>query len=223
MRHLIHLIERRFTMTLEFSVAYFIAVFIFSITPGPGVFALIAKAIKEGAHSCIGLSLGMTLSDIAYLLLVVMGLAYIANEYALIFDLIRYFGSAYLFFLAIKIGFAKVEVRTDDLQKIEANVSSSKGFFIGFGEGLLISATNPKVMLFYLAFLPTFVDLTTLTSAGVALVIILNFSALMAGLLLVAYGAGKASQVFSQHNAVRRLNQLTAVLMAAAGFLVLTH
>jgi arginine exporter protein ArgO len=54
-------------------------------------------------------------------------------------------------------------------------------------------------------------------------VIILNFSALMAGLLLVAYGAGKASQVFSQHNAVRRLNQLTAVLMAAAGFLVLTH
>jgi threonine/homoserine/homoserine lactone efflux protein len=78
-------------------------------------------------------------------------------------------------------------------------------------------------MLFYLAFLPTFVDLTTLNSAGVALVIILNFSALMAGLLLVAYGAGKASQVFSQHNAVRRLNQLTAVLMAAAGFLVLTH
>ena len=72
-------------MTVEFSLAYFVAVFVFSITPGPGVFALIAKALKQGGNACWGLAIGMTMSDIVYLLLVVWGLAYIANEYQLIF------------------------------------------------------------------------------------------------------------------------------------------
>lgn len=58
-------------MTVEFSLAYFVAVFVFLITPGPGVFALIAKALKQGGNACWGLAIGMTMSDIIYLLLVV--------------------------------------------------------------------------------------------------------------------------------------------------------
>ena len=87
-------------MTVEFCLAYFVAVFIFSITPGPAVFALIAKALKEGGHACWGLAIGMTTSDIVYLLLVVWGLAYIAHQYQIIFSLIRWCGASYLFYLA---------------------------------------------------------------------------------------------------------------------------
>ena len=94
---------------------------------------------------------------------------------------------------------------------------------LSFAEGMLISATNPKVMLFYIAFLPTFVDLTLLTTQGVVLVVGLNFIALMLGLLLIAYSASKARKLFSQNSAVKRLNQVIAGLMATAGLLILTR
>jgi len=207
-------------MTLEFSLAYFVAVFIFSITPGPGVFALIAKALKNGGHGCWGLALGMTVSDIVYLLLVVWGLAYLASEYQIIFTLIRWCGAAYLFYLSWQVWHAPTDLNTVNLAPIR---NKAAGFVLSFAEGMLISATNPKVMLFYIAFLPTFVDLTLLTTEDVILVVGLNFIALMLGLLLIAYSASKARKLFSQNSAVKRLNQVTAGLMATAGLLILTR
>jgi threonine/homoserine/homoserine lactone efflux protein len=207
-------------MTLEFSLAYFVAVFIFSITPGPGVFALIAKALKQGGNACWGLALGMTMSDIVYLLLVVYGLAYIANEYQVIFTIIRWFGAAYLFYLAWQVWHAPIELTT---ALVVPTRSKGASFLLSYAEGMLISGTNPKVMLFYIAFLPTFIDLTVLTSEGVVLVVILNFIALMLGLTLIAYSASKARKLFSEHKAVKRLNRITAGLMGSAGLLILTR
>ena len=207
-------------MTLEFSLAYFVVVFLFSITPGPGVFALIAKALKQGGYACWGLALGMTMSDIVYLLLVVWGLAYIANEYQLIFTLIRWGGASYLFFLAWQVWHAPIE-----LNEAAETVTRSMGanFILSYAEGMLISATNPKVMLFYIAFLPTFIDLTRLTSQGVVLVVGLNFIALMMGLMLIAFSASKARKLLSQQKSVQHLNRITAGLMATAGLLILTR
>ncbi len=88
---------------------------------------------------------------------------------------------------------------------------------------MLISATNPKVMLFYIVFIPTFVDLSVLTQSGLAWVVGLNFVALMLGLMLIAYSASKARRLFSQAHTVRRLNRITAGLMGAAGLLILTR
>jgi len=207
-------------MTLEFSLAYFVAVFIFSITPGPGVFALIAKALKQGGSACWGLALGMTISDIVYLLLVVFGLAYIANEYQVVFTIIRWCGAAYLFYLAWQVWHAPVELNT---AVVAPTRSKSASFVMSYAEGMLISGTNPKVMLFYIAFLPTFIDLTVLTTKGVVLVVGLNFVALMLGLMLIALSASKARKIFSQHTAVKRLNRVTAGLMGSAGLLILTR
>ncbi|MCO4837468.1 MAG: LysE family translocator [Oceanospirillaceae bacterium] len=209
-------------MTLEFSLAYFVAVFIFSITPGPGVFALIARALKQGGHSCWGLALGMTMSDIAYLLLVVWGLAYIANEYVVIFTVIRWCGAAYLLYLAWCIWHAPIDAN-DPAGGVSTQSHKGVGFILGYAQGMLISATNPKVMLFYIAFLPTFVDLTLLTTESAVILVGLNFIALMIGLMLIAYSASKARTLFSQHKSVQRLNRTTAGLMATAGLLILTR
>ena len=128
-------------MTLEFSLAYFVAVFIFSITPGPGVFALIAKALKNGGHGCWGLALGMTVSDIVYLLLVVWGLAYIASEYQIIFTLIRWCGAAYLFYLSWQVWHAPIDLSIVDLTPIR---NKAAGFMLSFAEGMLIFSYQPQ-------------------------------------------------------------------------------
>ncbi|HIG36167.1 MAG TPA: LysE family translocator [Oceanospirillaceae bacterium] len=207
-------------MTFEFALAYFVAVFIFSITPGPGIFALIARALKQGSRACWGLALGMTMSDIIYLLLVVWGLAYIANQYQVVFLLIRWGGAAYLFYLAWHMWRAPIEL---DTSPSEAPRSRRANFLVSYAEGMLISGTNPKVMLFYIAFLPTFIDLTQLTNEGIILVVSLNFVALMLGLMLVAYGASRARKLFRQPKSVKVMNRITAVLMSSAGAVILSR
>ena len=56
-------------MTIESSLSFLLAIFIFGITPGPGVFAILARAMVSGARSCFFLALGMVVSNIIYLIL----------------------------------------------------------------------------------------------------------------------------------------------------------
>ena len=86
-------------MSLESAISFFIAIFIFGITPGPGTFALLGKALSSGVKECFPLALGMTISDIAYLILATFGLAAIAESYSGLFLAIRFIGAAYLIYL----------------------------------------------------------------------------------------------------------------------------
>ena len=86
-----------------------------------------------------------------------------------------------------------------------------------FTQGFLISASNPKVILFYISFLPTFVDLTVLQAQDIVLVSILTCAALMAGLMLIAFGASRMANVLKTPVAHQRLNQSAGGIMIAAG------
>ncbi|WP_340638742.1 LysE family translocator [Vreelandella lionensis] len=83
-------------MTIESALTYFLAIFVFAVTPGPGIFALLAKGMSAGTRPCIPLALGMTVSDVIYLLLAFDGLAALAENWGEAFTLLRYAGAAYL-------------------------------------------------------------------------------------------------------------------------------
>lgn len=89
-------------MTLEGAITFTIAIFIFVITPGPGVFAILARAVVTGWRDCVIITAGMVASDLIYLTLACFGLATIAENYAGLFTAIRYIGAAYLVFLGYK-------------------------------------------------------------------------------------------------------------------------
>ena len=84
-------------------------------------------------------------------------------------------------------------------------------------QGFLISASNPKVILFYIAFLPTFMDLTVLTSQDIALAAGLTLVALMAGLMMVASFASRAARMLRTPAAVKKLNRGAGGIMMGAG------
>ncbi len=90
-------------MTFESAVTYLLAIFLFAITPGPGVFALIATGMNAGFRRCISLTVGMTLSDVLYLLLATFGLATLAEHWGEVFGVIRVLGALYLFYLGWKL------------------------------------------------------------------------------------------------------------------------
>lgn len=203
-------------MSIEAAVSFSIAIFIFAITPGPGTFALLAKALSNGAWSCFTMALGMTISDIVYLILATLGLATIAENYSVLFTVIRYVGAAYLFYLGYKMWSAEVDIEFKQNGRFQ-----SKSWVSGFIQGFLISASNPKVILFYIAFLPTFIDLTVLDQSAIVLVSLLTLLSLMAGLMLVAIGASSVRKFLKSHKAIQRLNQTAGSIMIGAGlFLV---
>jgi len=202
-------------MSLEIAVTFFFAIFIFAITPGPGTFALLARAISSGSVACISMIFGIVFSDLIYLILSIFGLSSIAENYGTLFTMIRFAGAAYLFYLGWKMWTAEVDTN------FESGKQSKRGWIGGFIQGFLISASNPKVILFYIAFLPTFIDLTKLEKNDIFLVTGLTFLGLVAGLMLVAVGASSVRAYLKSKKAVRRLNRTAGGIMIGAGaFLV---
>lgn len=207
-------------MTVESALTYFLAIFVFAVTPGPGIFALLAKGVASGARSCIPLALGMTVSDVIYLLLAFYGLAALAEHWGDAFTLLRYAGAIYLFYLGWKMWTAEVSPQTLDALPVSRGAwrrDAAKSFLQGF----MISASNPKVILFYIAFLPTFIDLTALDRSDMVLAVGLTLVGLMMGLMLVASCASSARHFFQSERAQKGTNRTAGSLMFAAGaFLV---
>ncbi len=203
-------------MSLESALTFFIAIFIFGITPGPGVFALLSRALGSGSRGCFMMALGMAVSDMIYLILACFGLATLAENWSGLFTVIRYAGAAYLLYLAWRLWTAPVTPLT--LPTAPARVV---GQMLSFLQGFLISASNPKVIVFYIAFLPTFMDLTRLTAVDVAIAAALTVAALMPGLMLIVHGAATARARLQSATALRRLNRVAGGIMGGAGlFLV---
>ncbi|MEB8431362.1 LysE family translocator [Cocleimonas sp. KMM 6892] len=204
-------------MSLEAAITFTLAIFIFGITPGPGIFAILARALNSGAKSCIPLSLGMSVSDVIYLILATFGLAAIAENYGGLFTAIRFIGAAYLMYLGWKMWTTKVDV------EIQKNKVSRSSWLSSFVQGFLISASNPKVILFYIAFLPTFMDLTKLSTSDIVLVSGLTLLALMVGLMLVAVMASSVRKYLKSQKALKRLNKTAGSIMIGAGLFLVSR
>jgi len=198
-------------MSWESAVSFFIAILIFGVTPGPGVFAIMARALMSGAGSCFYLALGMTISDILYLIAACIGLAALATHWSEVFTVIRIVGAAYLLYLGWKMWNAPLNL------DVEEGKPSTSDNSLSFLQGFLISASNPKVILFYIAFLPTFMDLSALTKGDIALAAVLTLIALMIGLMGIAMFAAKARKFFKSELSVKRLNKSAGSIMVAAG------
>ncbi len=195
-------------MTPESAIIFFITIIIFSITPGPGVFAILAKSMTEGVRPCISLALGMAVSDVVYLVLACYGLSAIAEQWGSVFTLIRIAGAIYLVYLGWKMWHNRARY-------IERDAGNKK--MAAFVTGFLISASNPKVILFYIAFLPSFMDLSSLSANDIVLVSMITFSGLMIGLMSIAVSAAWARRFFRSEKAMTGLNRVAGSIMISAG------
>jgi threonine/homoserine/homoserine lactone efflux protein len=198
-------------MSFETALTFFIALFIFAITPGPGVFAVLARALSSGAIACFPLVTGIIISDVVYLVMATLGLGAIAEHWNTAFTVIRFIGAAYLFYLGWKMWTATTPLLESSAQAFPISWLS------GFTQGFLVSVSNPKVILFYIAFLPTFMDLSVLTSADIVVASCLTFVALMMGLMLIAFSANSARQRFQSERGMKYLNCTAGGIMMGAG------
>ena len=201
-------------MTLLNILAFAGAMFLLAITPGPGVFATISRALASGFSNAAFVVFGIILGDIIFLLSAIFGLSAIAFVLGDLFIIVKYIGGLYLLFLGYKILTSK-EKQTD-LKSVE-ELSVKKNFITG----LLITLSNPKVILFYLGFLPTFVNLHTLNTLDIAIIVLITILVIACVLLFYAYSASSAKTMFKSEKSKKKMNILAgSVMMTAGGALI---
>ena len=190
---------------LAFTVAYSIAVFV----PGPGVAAVVARALGGGFRAAFPMVLGILVGDLVYLVFAVFGLAAVAHYFSAVFIVVRFAGAAYLLYIAWTFWTAKPGAE-HLAPKAEQHWSGT------FLAGVSLTLGNPKTIIFYLALLPTVVPLDQITPLAFA-----ELTAIVIVVLMVigcgyAFLASRAREFFRSPKALRRLNRGAAAIMAAA-------
>jgi threonine/homoserine/homoserine lactone efflux protein len=197
-------------MELAGLILFSSALFVAAASPGPGIAAIVARVLGRGSKEAIPFSIGIALGDVVWLTFAVLGLATLAQAFHEIFLVVKYAGAAYLLYLAYKIWTAPVVARD-----VEAQAGTEHPAKLLFG-GLALTLGNPKTIVFYLALLPTILDLTRITVLGYAELVGATLS--VVGVVFAGYIvlAARARQLFATPMAIRILNRTTGALLAGA-------
>ncbi|NTU45534.1 MAG: LysE family translocator [Chlorobiaceae bacterium] len=132
-------------------LAFFSTAIILALSPGPDNLFVMAQAVQNGRKAGVFVTFGLATGLVGHTVAVALGLAALVNSSALAFTLLKYIGAAYLIYLAwqaFRAGGSTAEKR--DVPHF------SKGEL--YRRGIVMNLTNPKVSLFFMAFLPQFVD-----------------------------------------------------------------
>lgn len=194
-------------MTLAALIAYSGALFIAAAIPGPGVTALVARALGSGFRETFFMGLGIVLGDMIYLTAVVLGLALIAQTFTTVFLVVKFAGVLYLGYIAWKLWTAGLLP-----EDIKAKPSTSAA--MSFLSGLLVTLGNPKTMLFYVALMPTLIDIADIGPRDYGLLLAATFLVLLAVLVPYMLLAARARLLLKQRKALQALNRVAASVLA---------
>jgi homoserine/homoserine lactone efflux protein len=137
-------------MSLEIWLAYLIACVVVAIVPGPTVTLIVANSLTHGTRAGLLNIAGTQLALALMIGILVVGLASIIETMGWWFDWVRLAGAAYLVWLGCKL------LRSSGALDRPGQVPAPRGGF--FLQGFLVMLSNPKVLLFFGAFIPQFVD-----------------------------------------------------------------
>ncbi|MGN6157193.1 MAG: LysE family translocator [Devosia sp.] len=196
---------------LAFTIAYVVAV----LVPGPGVAAIVARALGGGFWSAVPMVVGILLGDLVYLAFALFGLAAIATYFGPVFVVIRWAGALYLLYIAWKFWTAKPGAEQLGPKRGESKLRT-------FASGFALTMGNPKTIVFYLALLPTVVPLdrpiTALGATELTTIVVVVLLAIGSGYAALA---ALARELFTSAKAIRRMNKTAGAIMAgAAAFVV---
>ncbi|MCJ2133913.1 LysE family translocator [Methylobacterium sp. J-026] len=196
-------------MTLAGFLTYALALGVAAAVPGPGVVALIARALGSGFRAAMAFSAGLILGDLTFLSAAVFGLALIAETLGEVFIVVRLCAGLYLTYLAVRLW--RSAGQTD---RVEGGPADRP--LASFVAGLTITLANPKTIVFYLAVLPTLVDLRAVTPGDYASLVGLTASVLVLVMTPYAALAARARDSLRKPRFRTRLNRSAAAIMAGA-------
>ena len=195
-------------MGIEFLVTSLIVI----VSPGTGVLYTLAAGLSRGSRASIVAAFGCTLGIVPHMAAAIMGLAALLHTSALAFQTLKYLGVAYLLYMAWH------TLREQGALRVEENVSARSDLQVTI-TAILINILNPKLSIFFLAFLPQFVSADEPHPLSRMLVLSLVFM-LLTFVVFVGYGlfaAAVRTHVISRPRVVTWLRRSFAAAFALLG------
>jgi len=200
-------------VTLSTLLVFAGALLLVAGSPGPSVAAMVARVLTRGLRSVLPFLAAMWVGEAIWLTLAVTGLAGIAQTFHVAFLVLKYVGVAYLLYLAWGMWTASADPGTDSLP-------TRQGGWSMFGAGMTVTLGNPKIMAFYLALLPTIVDVGGIGPSaylGMLATMLVVLAAVDLGWALLA---AKGRSLLRNRRAVRVANRASASVMVGAALVV---
>jgi threonine/homoserine/homoserine lactone efflux protein len=121
------------------------------LIPGPNHLFIVTRSIAQGRRAGLASAFGVETGTLVHISAAAAGLSALIASSALAFDVVKYLGAAYLIYLGVR------ALRADNTPRLEGPVSPRQTRRL-YLDGVLVNVLNPKVALFFLAFLPQFID-----------------------------------------------------------------
>lgn len=186
-----------------------------AITPGPDTMTIFSRGLSGGRFAAVPFTFGVILSKLTLMTLVVLGLAALAQSFGGFFVVLKILGAAYLIWAGIRTWRKPGEAEAHTL----ANQVTWKDGFTGYALGI----SNPQAVAFYVALLPTVVNVQTLSLStylalcGVLTVVMLTIAA------VYALSADRLRYLLRSPRARKVTNRVAGGVMVGSGMLVATR
>ncbi len=198
-------------MAFEIWLAFVAASAVVLVIPGPTILTVISYSIAHGHRANIPLVAAVALGDSTALVFSLLGLGTLLATSAVWFTVIKFIGGFYLLYLGVKL------LRTGATAPALVMAAPPASPWKLFASTYLVTALNPKGMIFFVAFLPQFIDHTGKVTAQLWLLATTFVILAIVNATLYALFAGSARRLLSSPRAQKRFNIVGGSLLSAAG------
>lgn len=191
---------------------YTLALVVLSVTPGPVMAAIIARALSGRSRSALPLAFGVVIGDLLWPLLAIFGLTAIATIYGEIMQLLRLVGAAILIWMGWRLIAKRREdviAAPEELMHRDSGRAFMAGLFVGLG--------NPKTILFFMGLLPGFFHIPSLTAVDIAVIVLMSGFVLLLGNILWGVGAHHARLLLATPRLRARIDRISGGTLIGAG------
>ncbi|MCH9645256.1 MAG: LysE family translocator [Proteobacteria bacterium] len=188
------------------------ATFVYAISPGPGIFAVLATSTRYGPIAALWLSIGHVIGDILYVSIAMFALTFLAQTIEQSMTYVKIFGAAYLLYIGFQ------QYRSMGVSFTEDKSQKSVGHLLI--SGFIVGGTNPKTIIYYLSFLPIFIDLNNLTlMTEVQVLLVIGITVLFVLSLANILGL-RLRKSIKDPGVIQKVNKITGITMMLVGVFV---
>ncbi|WP_339800431.1 LysE family translocator [uncultured Marinobacter sp.] len=195
-------------MSLIEIIALFVVMTILALVPSTSVALVVARSSTAGFLNGGAVAAGIVVGDLVFVFLAVLGMAALAEVMGSFFLILRYLAGAYLIWFGISL------LKSRPSSQVEASGRLATTLSASFFSGLILTLGDVKAILFYASLFPAFVDLATIKTPDIAIIVVLTIVAVGGVKLGYAYFAMRVASF------ARGLNAERPVKVAACGFMV---
>ncbi|HEY8050100.1 MAG TPA: LysE family transporter [Ramlibacter sp.] len=199
-------------MTLSTYLLYLVAVTLLIVTPGPTMLMTLTNSVNHGPWRALGSLSGALAANFAIMMLSALGLGALLAASEAAFTALKVAGAAYLIWLGIR------TFRSGAALSLDGTAPRRHSLF---AQGVLVGASNPKSLLFFMAFFPQFIDPAASFAPQFLLLALTFVVGDLVILGLAAFGVGRVAPWLRQAHVVRWINRVCGGLFAVLGGLLL--